>query len=96
MDDGKCTLCEYEPVPVVYITVVGVKSVSEEEEVAVCAVCRDGGLVEMHKAPIHVSTAVALGKLANVLIDAEGPARREVAESLLRGDGYPSGDYEAL
>ena len=91
---GHCHLCGYGPVPVQWGMV---PDVEPEDEIPVCTVCAAGELVQLHWRGRDSSMqrlAVSLGRLVNALVDGEGPARREVVESLLRGEGRPSGDYD--
>jgi hypothetical protein len=85
---GTCDLCGHGPVRVREQRYPG-----RDGEVVSCSVCHDSGLWQVH-AGAGSALASALGRLVNVLVDAQGPAHREVCEALLRGEGLPSAEWD--
>jgi hypothetical protein len=85
---GACELCGYGPVRVRSQSLIGI-----DGERAVCCVCRDSGLWQLHGGA-GSALAAALARLSNAQVDAHGPAHRVVVEALLRGEGLPSGEYD--
>ena len=84
---GTCDLCGYGPTQVLTQALPGL-----DDEPAVCSACEHSGLWKMHAGSTS-TLAAGVARLFNVVIDAQGPAHRAVAEALLRGDGLPSGEY---
>lgn len=70
----------------------------QEEQVALCVLCRTTGIaLAAHELPrAQAQVPMALARIANALVDAHGASYRDAVESSLTGGELAAGTYDTF